>query len=121
MTAMLMLDGNRRLVGDLASELARLESLLVDLERLADGQLPTARELDAAPLLSPFIVSSRPAVCLIGGNCGHPINQGHTIRTSDVAVLAAELGWARTSSRLYRLGEPFYPWQLHRILEGACP
>ena len=108
---MFIINGDRQIVGDLAGELARLESLVADLERLSDGQLPTAQELEAAPLLDPFIVSSRPSVCLIGGNVGHPVNQGRTIRTSDVYVLAAELGWARTSSRLYRLGEPFYPGQ----------
>ena len=98
--------GHRQMVGDIAGELARLETLVSALERFGNGEMPTASELEAAPLIHPFTIGTLRLPCLVGGNIGHPIRTGPVIRTSEVWVMAPELGWARTYSRLYRLGEP---------------
>lgn len=103
---MFMIDGDRRIVGDLVAQIARLKALILDLERFANGELPTSVELQAAPLINPYTMTIRTSSCLVGGNAGHPCCKGRAIRTSDLWVLAPQLGWARTFSRLYRLGEP---------------
>lgn len=118
---MLMIDGGRHLVGDMAGELARLEALVADLERLGNGWFPTAQELGTAPLIDPFIVTSRPALCLVGGNVGHPTKRAPAIRTSDLQIIAPELGWARTASRFYRLGVPLHPGQQPSWSAGVLP
>lgn len=100
--------GDRRIVGDLAGEIARLEALVSALERFGNEQMPSEQELAAAPLLNPFTIGSRSLPCLIGGNGGHPTLRGPMIQTSEVWVMAPQLGWARTYSRLYRLGEPMH-------------
>ena len=102
---MLIIGGNRRIVGDLAGAIARLESLLADLERFGSGHFPDDAELEKAPKLDPFALAERTTRCLVGGNVGHPILKGQFISTSELWVLAPELGWARTYSRLYRLGD----------------
>lgn len=104
---MLIIDGSRRIVGDLPALIASLESLLADLARFENGDLPTTDEIAAAPWLNPVAVAIRPGFCLVGGNHGHPIRTGAAIRTSALWVLARELGWARTFSRLYRIGPDF--------------
>ena len=101
--------GHRGILGDVAGTLARLEALVSDLERFGSGNRPSAEELEAAPLLDPFAVSTRPLPCLVGGNGGHPILKGPVITTSKAWAIAPELGWARTYSRLYRLGRPMRP------------
>ncbi len=95
--------------GDVAGEIARLESLLVDLERIGSGKLPTQEELAGAPLLDPFGFGTRELPCLIGGNHGHPLLRGPVIKTTEVWVFAPNLGWARTLSRFYRLGRAARP------------
>ena len=102
---MLIIGGNRRIVGDLAGAIARLESLLADLDRFGSGHFPDDTELGKAPLLDPFTLGEKRARCLIGGNVGHPILKGQFISTSELWAFAPELGWARTYSRLYRLGD----------------
>ena len=101
--------GHRGILGDVAGTLARLESLVSDIERFGSGEMPGAQELDAAPLLDPFAISTRSLPCLVGGNGGHPILKGQFVTTSEVWAIAPELGWARTYSRLYRLGEMMRP------------
>ena len=101
--------GHRGILGDVTGTLARLESLVSDIERFGSGEMPSARELEAAPLLSPYAIGTRTVPCLVGGNSGHPILKGPVITTSDVWIMAPEFGWARTYSRLYRLGEPARP------------
>ena len=101
--------GRRGILGDIAGTLARLEALASDLERFGSGEMPSPEELDAAPLLDPFAISTRPLPCLIGGNGDHPILKGPAITTSEVWIIAPDFGWARTYSRLYRLGEPVRP------------
>ncbi len=100
--------GHRRIVGDVTGTIARLESLLSALERLGRGDMPSSQDIDAAPFLNPYGLGTVSLPCLVGGNHGHPERSGLVIRTSDLWAFAPELGWARTSSRLYRLGEPVH-------------
>lgn len=101
--------GRHAVVGDIPGEIARLEGLITDLERVGMREFPTAAELDAAPFLDRFVIATRPVTCLVGYCEGHPLVTGRLIQTSDVWVLASELGWARTLSRTYKLGS-----QLHK-------
>lgn len=98
--------GRDGIVGDIAGTIARLECLLSALEAIGRGERPTQPELDDAPLLDPYAVSTFPLPCLVGGNGGHPLCRSPVIRTSDLWLFAPELAWARTSGRLYRLGRP---------------
>lgn len=100
--------GRRRIIGDVAGELARLEALVSALERLGNGDMPDIREIEAAPLLEPFAIGTRAVPCLLGGNICHPSLTGQRIVTSELWVMAPELGWARTRNRLYRLGQPLH-------------
>lgn len=97
--------GHWGVLGDITGTLARLEALASDLERFGSGEMPSVQELEAAPLLDPFAISTRSLPCLVGGNGGHPILRGPTVTTSEVWAIAPKLGWARTYSRLYRLGD----------------
>jgi len=97
------------IVGDLAFEIARLETLLADLERVGNGTLPTPEQLARAPLLDPFGFGTRELPCLVGGNHGHPVLRGPMIRTTELWMFAPRLGWARTLSRFYRLGRIAMP------------
>lgn len=101
----IIIDGRRRFLGDLTAEIIRLEKLLVDLKHLAAGHLPAAANVDAAPLLEAWEIASRPSPALMGIVSGHPkIDGNRPAITSSLMVFAPELGWARTESRLYRLG-----------------
>lgn len=100
---------SRGILGDVSTEIARLEGLLADFERVGSGRLPAQTELDQAPLLDPFTFSTRELPCLIGGNHRHPLLRGPLIRTSELVMFAPELGWARTINRLYRLGQLVTP------------
>jgi hypothetical protein len=99
--------GRQGFLGALEGDIARLESLLIDLKRIADGSGPTPDDLASAPLLDQYVVSMRSAPCLIGRPSGHPILRGDVIATSELWAMAPERGWARTLSRFYRLGRPF--------------
>jgi hypothetical protein len=97
--------GHRGILGDVAGSIALLESLLFALERVGSGDMPSTQKLETAPLLHPFTIGIRTLPCLVGGNDGHPILKGPVITTTELWIIAPELGWARTYSRLYRLGE----------------
>ena len=87
--------------------LERLRGLVADVEALASGQHPSAAILSQAPILENWALSARSAPCLQGQFLGHPkIRSGRAGRTSDVWIHAPGLGYARTLSRWYRLGEP---------------
>ena len=98
--------GRQRIVGDVAGEIARLESLVSDLDHLGSGGMPTAEVLEAAPLLDPWCLGTCMLPCLVGGNTGHPTLRRRFVQTTEIWALAPELGWARTLSRYYRLGRP---------------
>lgn len=89
----------------LALQIDRLQRLTVDLMLLADGHLPVSED---APILDNWIHTSRFTTCLAGEVTGHPLlpGSGRHIVTSDVWVIAEELGCVRTLSRWYRLGRP---------------
>jgi hypothetical protein len=92
----------------LTLEIERLLRLVTDLTAIRDSSGPTPSDLEDAPILGNWERGARPAACLLGNVCDHPIltGMGRPIVTSDVWVLAPDQGWARTLSRWYRLGLP---------------
>ncbi len=95
-----------QILGDISDEISRLKTLVADLERLASGEMPTERQLAAAPLLDNYVPATRSMLCLAGCCTDHPHVSGPIITTTEIWVLAPELGWCRTLSRYYRLGHP---------------
>jgi hypothetical protein len=93
-----------KVLGDVAYEIARLKHLLADLERIASGLMPTAGDLASSPLLDDYEASVRPMICLTGRCVDHPHLRGPMVTTTDVWVMAPDLGWCRTLGRFYRLG-----------------
>lgn len=91
--------------GDIAYELARLEQLTLDIDRLAGGVFPDPDAIAAAPLLDQWAPSTRPARCLIGECRDHPRLRGPLVVTTDLWIMAPEQGWCRTLGRYYRLGK----------------
>ena len=90
---------------DLNQYIARLESLASHLRVLAAGGMPSPAEVASAPLLEFYSFCHRPAECIQGYVSGHPTLEG-PMTTSEVWTASPEHGWARTLSRLYRLGQP---------------
>jgi len=92
----------------LSSEIDRLRRLAADLQVLREGHDPTASDLENAPFLGNWERGAKPAACLFGDVFDHSMlpSMGRSIVTSDLWVLAADRGWARTFSRWYRLGLP---------------
>jgi hypothetical protein len=95
-----------RILGDIGYEVERLEKLVADLKRFAAGELPSAEELAEAPLLDLYARSQRPMLCLVGFCTDHPRLRGPIVATTDIWVMAEDLGWCRTLGRFYRLGSP---------------
>jgi len=86
---------------------ARHARLAEDLAGYAVTGGPDEAELAAAPYLDFWAEIWRPAPVLTGIVRGHPsIANDRPIVTSDVIAMDAAAGWARTLSRLYRLGSP---------------
>lgn len=91
---------------ELARIAARHRRLAEDLERIAGGHHPGADDLRDAPLLMEWRIRLAPAPHLVGIVLGHPvIPDGELCRTSELFTLEPDLGYARTRSRFYRLGE----------------
>ena len=88
-----------------AEDVERLELLVADLRRIIRGEAPTRGELRAAPMVDRWSMETLPVPCLTGDLHGHPILTSPRIITSQVHAWAPELGWARTMSRFYRLGQ----------------
>jgi hypothetical protein len=87
------------------AEIARLESLLVDLRRLRAGGHPSRAELAAAPSIDQWTMERRAVPCLVGLIQGHPGLPAMSFSaTSDVWILDDQRGYARTLSRIYALG-----------------
>jgi hypothetical protein len=101
---MAIIVGRRQIVGDVAGEIARLEVLRADLQRIAGGKLPTIEELASAPLLSPWRLGTSQQSPPAHRDAGGAAVLGPLVRSTDVCVFAPDLGWARTLSRFYRLG-----------------
>ncbi|MDU0342064.1 DUF6634 family protein [Bosea rubneri] len=87
-------------------EIERLTRLVADLKLFCATKAPASAELATAPMLDRWLVTSRPAYCLVGEVSGHPLlaGSGRRVVTSDLVVIDGERGWARTRSRWYRLG-----------------
>jgi hypothetical protein len=85
-----------------------LEGLRAAL-RLQQGEKPTQAELAAAPVLDGWMVQRASAsVARLGGFVsGHPLIADGWCWTSVVLFIDPEERFARTVSRLYRLGSPF--------------
>jgi hypothetical protein len=96
----------------------RLETLAADLE-IVSSTLPfpldqmLARGYPDAPILDEWRYALRPVPCLVGFSTGHPRLPGdrRSIVTSEIVLIAEEIGWARSLSRWYQLG---------RRLDGAA-
>ena len=95
-----------KVLGDISYELARLEQLTLAIDHLAGGTFPDPDVIAAAPLLDRWASSIRPAHCLIGECRDHPRFNGPLIVTTDLWIMAPDLGWCRTLGRYYRLGKP---------------
>lgn len=94
--------------GLLDLKINRLVRLTADLMAIRHSRGPTASDLEDAPILGNWERGSKPATCLFGNVCNHPMlpGTGRPIATSAVWVLAPDKGWARTMSRWFRLGLP---------------
>jgi hypothetical protein len=98
-----------------AEELRRLETLWRDLQRLASSGSPAPSDLQGAPLLTSWKLSSRPVRCLVGHVQGHPLLDGTLITTSPLWAVDLDAGWVRTESRFYTLG----PRKFYSAHEGG--
>ncbi|MGU3421811.1 DUF6634 family protein [Methylobacterium sp. D54C] len=87
----------------------RLRDLADALDAAGGGEYPSAAELACAPLLEDWEVGLRPVSALVGRVTQHPgFPAGRLVRTSEVYA-SDRRTWARTYSRLYRLGRPAGP------------
>lgn len=106
---MLFIDPHKPLpTGELLKAAEQMRSLATDLERLAGGTYPTSADLGDAPILDAYQPNLVLTPVLCGDVTGHPIltGVGRTITTSPLYAVDRVNGWARTQSRLYRLGRP---------------
>jgi len=102
----IVIDGRRKILGDVRAEIVRLEELLIDLKHIDAGHMPESRNVLFAPLIHDWRIVPWPTATLTGTVAGHPsVVDGRPAVTSAITVFAPELGWARTGSRLYRLGD----------------
>lgn len=104
------IENNERLRTLLKFEATRLSAVALDLMEIAkrDKLAPSdAIFPNEAPLLESWSLGSRGAACLVGMSYGHPVLHGdrREIITSDLVAFSEALGWARTRSRWYRLGQ----------------
>lgn len=98
---------DRRPTPEIGPEIDRLRDLVDDLERICRGEHPGRRRLAEAPVIENWGMAHRLEFCLTGHVLGHPIiGDGKESITSPLWVFAPDLGYARTLSRLYALGEP---------------
>lgn len=89
--------------GDPVSTVATLRALADDLERMTMF-VPGDTVLADAPLLENWNFSFRPVAALDGSVVGHPLLGCRPVGTSEVFAIDADLLWARTFNRFYRLG-----------------
>ena len=87
------------------------EAVIAGLEaarKIKEGELPTEEDLANAPTLTGWAFSDKPndLVRLIGWVNNHPLLGDGWITTSVVLAIDPKRKWARTVSRVYRLGTP---------------
>ena len=94
-----------RNIVDLENSLA---DLLRDVHEIRLQGRPKPSSLHKAPRLEDWSYSALLRPRLVGRVTGHPLlgDQPH-VQTSELIVIDAEAGWARTMSRFYRLGSPY--------------
>lgn len=89
----------------LDAEIARVRNILLDLRHLRDHGSPPGDVLAEAPFLDDWCPAARAVPCLVGQPSGHPhVSSRRRAMTSPLLVLSTELGFARTESRIWRLG-----------------
>jgi hypothetical protein len=89
------------------AEIIRLRGLLRDLEDIRRGKHPDKAALASCPKIHDWQGITRPDPCLTGIMFNHPrIGDGRQGLTTGLWVLAPTLGYARTLSRFYALGQP---------------
>lgn len=86
----------------------RVRILAEDLLRFIERSGPTAYELADAPMLDQWALENMALPCLTGMVTGHPEVRGPRIRTSQLWIIDPAARWARTESRLYRLGNALH-------------
>lgn len=91
--------------GDMRGTAERLRDLADQLDAFEEGIEPNEAELASAPLLEDWRPASRTTVALSGCVSGHPSRPTGAIKTSELFATDG-LTFARTFSRLYRLGRP---------------
>lgn len=89
---------------------------MTDLVSLLNGKAPTEEELQAAPLIEGWLLKERPLARfgpqIWGWFYGHPtVGEGNYAHSSPITHLDLSTmpRWARTESRLYRLGAVYQP------------
>ena len=90
-------------------EAVRLEAALAAFDAITAGAGPDPDTLAAAPCLTGWACRLVPAFepALIGTVADHPRLPGERrIVTSRLIAIDPAAGWARTTSRFYRLGRP---------------
>jgi hypothetical protein len=94
---------------DLRAAADQARRLADALDRLAaDGQ-PSPADVAGAPVLDAWLLARRAAPALVGRVRGHPsVGEGRLTLTSELFAIDPNPAkrWARTWSRLYRLGSP---------------
>ncbi len=86
-----------------------LEDLTRDLTAARRGEFPTSDQLHAAPVLDQWFIAETVSLSLVGRVSGHPLlGSGRWITTSQLYALQPAGFWARTHSRLYKLGAPHH-------------
>lgn len=83
----------------------RLERLAADLRGMAAGSRPSAEDLTAAPVMDLWHLGAVSIPTLEGISQGHPRLPAGPTTSTEVWAIDLRAGWARTLSRLYRLGE----------------
>jgi hypothetical protein len=85
----------------------RYRKIAAEFEVLAENGRPSEAEMATAPWLSGWRVDARMDAALLGVANTHPVlGEGRLITTSWLVGIDHGAGWARTESRVYRLGEP---------------
>jgi hypothetical protein len=104
---MIVIVNSQQSCAELEFEIERLRRLADDLDDIRHGRHPNRKTLEHGPAIEGWHLATRPTACLTGRVSGHPhVGEGGIVVTTDLWVIAPVLGYARTLSRFYSLGEP---------------